>query len=376
MLKLSKISAIAAVALAPLLALCAAGNQTEPAKGSEKLKIAVFVRNMTDDKSIDSRLGGFAASISANLNALGFSTVDEALALKSLKEYSGGQNSARLNANIFDGGSAARIAEYAGANRVLSVAVVSLGRETRSFDGYGVKTKIEAFTLRTSSSLFGEDGAGETGINADASFEMRSGGALKMSESDILGRLLSSAAKTLADGISSKIENVSSSEADRKLYEINLKFAIEQLQFPMLKMVSYGKYELTTQTYPASLSTATVRIDGAAVTVSSGSGARKVALPKGIHTISADIPGFVKVEESIFVDGSNSPSEFVVSLTPDDSTAARWKNDMKFVQSIVDSAVKTDSKLIISEAEAEKLKGIAETFKKSNITIDLGFGNK
>lgn len=49
---------------------------------------------------------------------------------------------------------------------------------------------------------------------------------------------------------------------------------------------------------------------------------------------------------------------------------------MKFVQSIVDSAVKTDSKLIISEAEAEKLKGIAETFKKSNITIDLGFGNK
>ena len=53
MLKLSKISAIAAVALAPLLALCAAGNQTEPAKGSEKLKIAVFVRNMTDDKSID-----------------------------------------------------------------------------------------------------------------------------------------------------------------------------------------------------------------------------------------------------------------------------------------------------------------------------------
>ena len=87
MLKLSKISAIAAVALAPLLALCAAGNQTEPAKGSEKLKIAVFVRNMTDDKSIDSRLGGFAASISANLNALGFSTVDEALALKSLKEY-------------------------------------------------------------------------------------------------------------------------------------------------------------------------------------------------------------------------------------------------------------------------------------------------
>ena len=144
----------------------------------------------------------------------------------------------------------------------------------------------------------------------------------------------------------------------------------------MLKMVSYGKYELTTQTYPASLSTATVRIDGAAVTVSSGSGARKVALPKGIHTISADIPGFVKVEESIFVDGSNSPSEFVVSLTPDDSTAARWKNDMKFVQSIVDSAVKTDSKLIISEAEAEKLKGIAETFKKSNITIDLGFGNK
>lgn len=84
----------------------------------------------------------------------------------------------------------------------------------------------------------------------------------------------------------------------------------------------------------------------------------------------------MKVEESIFVDGSNSPSEFVVSLTPDDSTAARWKNDMKFVQSIVDSAVKSDSKLIISEAEAEKLKGIAETFKKSNITIDLGFGNK
>ena len=76
------------------------------------------------------------------------------------------------------------------------------------------------------------------------------------------------------------------------------------------------------------------------------------------------------------MDGSNSPTEIEVSLTPDDSTAERRKNDMKIVPSIEDSAVKSDSKLIISEAEAEKLKGIAETFKKSNITIDLGFGNK
>ena len=141
-----------------------------------------------------------------------------------------------------------------------------------------------------------------------------------------------------------------------------------------MKKIGDGAYEVESRVVPAELSSATVRIDGAAAGVSASS--RPIMLSRGVHTITADIPDFRKVEESIYVDGSDSPAEFVVSLTPNDAALARWRGDMEFVQSVIDSAAKSDSKRILTEAEAEKLRGIAETFRNSNITVDLGFGKK
>lgn len=361
-------------ALAAALCLPAFAEQArEPAPAG---KIAVFVRNLSADPSLDARLGAFSAAIATELNARGLATVDESLALRGLGKYAGAGSDARaggINAALFSGASAAKIAEYAGADRVLSVAIVYAGSETRSFEGYGISTKVETFSIETSSSLFDIGGGGVTGISAGASAEVRGGGALKVSESDIFGRLFASAACSLADGLRRSPE-LSRAAPEKKLYGVNLRFEINSVNFPVLKKIGDGAYEVEPRTVPAGLASATVRIDGAAASVSSPP--RPVMLSRGVHTITADIPGFRKVEESIYVDGSGSPAEFVIALAPDDGLLARWRGDMQFVQSVVNSAAKSDSRRILTEAEAEKLRGIAETFRNSNITVDLGFGKK
>lgn len=357
-------------------AFCLPAFAQQPQNSAPAGKIAVFVRNLSADPSLDPRLGAFSAAIAAQLNARGVPTVDEALALRSLGEYAGGgskSSEGEINAALFSGASAAKIAEYAGADRVLSVAIISAGSETRSFEGYGISTNVETFSIETSSSLFDAGGGGVTGISAGASTQVRGGGALKVSEGDIFGKLFASAARSLADGLC-RGAALSPAPAERKLYAVNLRFEINSVNFPVLKKIGDGAYEVESRVVPAGLSSAAVRIDGAAAGVSASS--RPIMLSRGVHTITADIPDFRKVEESIYVDGSDLPAEFVVSLTPNDAALARWRGDMEFVQSVIDSAAKSDSKRILTEAEAEKLRGIAETFRNSNITVDLGFGKK
>ena len=150
-------------------AFCLPAFAQQPQNSVPAGKIAVFVRNLSSDPSLDPRLGAFSAAIAAQLNARGVPTVDEALALRSLGEYAGGGSKAsegEINAALFSGASAAKIAEYAGADRVLSVAIISAGSETRSFEGYGISTNVETFSIETSSSLFDAGGGGVTGISA------------------------------------------------------------------------------------------------------------------------------------------------------------------------------------------------------------------
>lgn len=125
-----------------------------------------------------------------------------------------------------------------------------------------------------------------------------------------------------------------------------------------------GKYALSKNTLPVSVSSVSAEIDGIAQTLGG-----KISLPRGIHTLVIRQSGLEPLEKNINITGA-SGQRLTFSLRPDAATRAAFKADAEFVEEMKKRAMASDSALEISAAEAERIRGAAKMYEQSGFKVD------
>lgn len=367
-----RISAIFAATLALLVSAHA-----EP---SENLKKTVlFVSNDSAAPALDAGKKALETSIASRLGALGFNVIDHDMVLRGLNDYIGNANAKyRTQAekfkknmeavspanNIFDDASGFRIAEILGADYIMAVSITSMGIETKAFDGYGIKTVNNVYRLRSNYRLYeAGEGAGTSGGAVVASKNVRQTAELATISDDILNELFEDTAEQMA-GILGE-QNAAGkiiAKREQKKGHIRISFQISGFSFPEVT-VQDGVYRVHQTTLPLGVSAVTADIDGVAYTLG-----ESVSLSRGIHTLKINQKDLEPVAKNIFITGAGD-QVLVLQLSLSDDARARYKADMAFVEEIKNRSKLSDDRRIITEAEAEKLKGIAKMFENSGFKI-------
>lgn len=352
-----------------------------PGGGERQKKVAVYARNDSGDKALDSKVRTFELAVAARLNNMGFGVIDRGIAAESLDAYlsparAGGgaeRSSAAGNAaedspgtRLFKGASGLRVAELVGADYVLVVGFSGFGSERKSYRGYGIETSGETFALRADYALSGgTDAAGISGGAVRATKTLSRIPGLSVDSNDVLNELVENLADEVARSLSERVKPAELPSKAAARGEVEIVCTLDELSMPEV-VFEGGKYVLKPNLIPATVPYINAEIDGVAQTVGG-----RVSLARGLHILrvkQADIEPF---EANIFVTGApNQILRFALKLS--DSARARWKEDLEFLERVKRLALEASDASVLTRAQAERLMGIAEMYKNSgyNIRID------
>ena len=196
------------------LSICVAQTSVEKTQQNIK-KVAIFVRNDSDEKLLSKKIDTLESNLSARLNNMGFGVISHNLVIKSLDNYLNSDDTKIRNFvknlkeeildkksadnNLFESASGLRIAEIIGADYIVATSSASFGAEKKLFKGYGVKTDSIVYILQCNYNLFESSmGVGSTGGTSVASKTIRQSQNLKIESTDIINELLDQVAGDIA----------------------------------------------------------------------------------------------------------------------------------------------------------------------------------
>ena len=183
-----------------------------PANADEKpmLRAAIFVQNRAGEEFRD-KLDVLNDLITTRLTEKGFSIIDgDAAIRKSLRqlEAAAGKSGADVEEAI-TGASALRIAQMIGADYIIVATINPMGKETKSFSGYGTRTQNNILYLRIALKVLeGNQGRSVYGDTVIVSERVSAGENLSVETSEIVPRLLDAGAQRIAENVSSKVERI------------------------------------------------------------------------------------------------------------------------------------------------------------------------
>lgn len=337
--------------------------------------LAVFVKNDTGKPELDGKKAAFDAMLSARLAGNGFAPMSHDLLLRNLNDYLKNPNAEyrsqaeslkkavegkdSVDMRLFEDASGLRIAEFMGADGILSVSLTSFGREVRKFKFRDVRTTSTIINLRSSYTLYSvSGGAGVSGATVEASKTIRRSENLEILSDDIVNSLLDETAVKMAPIISGSAARAALEASPASEGEVAFDFVLESVSMPSLVRGGDGQYKIGSQAVPLGIAAVVAEIDGVAANLGA-----KTKLSKGIHTLKIRQRDIVPVELNINVTGRPGQS-ITLQLSLSDEARLRWKDDLDFVE-------KMKARSEISAAEAERLLGIAEMFRNSGYKIDI-----
>ena len=346
----------------------------------ELKKVAIFVRNDSGKAVLDDKAKFLESSIGARLNNMGFGVVNHDLVVRNLNAYLGDPNAKyrsigekvkkltegeSVDAKLFENASGLRLAEMIGADYIMSVSYSSLGTEKKSFSGYGIQTVNLQYNLRGNYSLYeGGGGTGTAGGVVKASKSVRQTENLVTVSDDILNGLVDDIADQMASLLNKQRQAGQIIAKEDSAGEIEIYCEIEAMSFPEI-IEKDGKYSVGTGVLPATIPYVMADIDGVAQTIGG-----KIQLSKGLHIFKINQKDIVPIEKNIFVTGR--PGQVIsFSLSLSDEARQRWKDDMRFIETMKDRARESDNRRILTEAEAARVKGIAEMYQNSGFKIGV-----
>ncbi len=328
---------------------------------SARPKIAVVAGNDCSVPALAGRTAALKSELEARLAAAGFAVVDLSMQTKTLDEFLVSGGLPKSDRGLFSKAAALRVCEMSGADCLMVAKYSQYLKAVKKFSGYGVKTENAVYTLAANYAVYA---AGESvaGGSAEASKTVRaseSGGEIP---DDVLGELVVGISRQMAAAaVSGKPALVKKSAA--ALCEVVFEFSVEDLFFPQIKSEN-GQYVLAGGCAPANIGLVNAQIDGVARALGG-----KTALAKGLHKLKVRQPDIADFDADILVSGE-SGQKFAFRLSLDAAARARMRGDMEFLQSLKDRAGQTLDRRIITEAEAERLRGLAKKFGQSGIKID------
>ena len=341
-------------------------------------RVALFVRNDSGNPKLADSGKNLEFALSARLNNLGFAVVDHDLALRNLNDYLGNPNAKyrseasnfkRLfagdspDAKLFENAPGLRIAEFIGADYILSVSIGGLTAERKVFDGYDIKTLNTTYRLRASYNIYGGDGAGTAGGAVGAQKTVRQTGNLVEISDDVLDSLLEDAAAQAAAKLGVQNEEGKIVSKGVSFGEVKIVCELADLSFPEV-VLKNGRYELASTVFPVKIPYVTADIDGMAHTLGG-----KIRLSKGVHVLKIDQRDIVPIEKTFNITGSPDQTlAFTLNLT--DGARNRLKADMAFLEEMKNRAKLSDERRILTDAEADRIRGMAKMFEQSGFKVD------
>lgn len=343
-------------------------------------KVAVFVRNDSGKSELDKKDKFLETGISSRINNNGFSVISHDLVVRNLNSYLGDVNAkyrgeaeklkkqiemGALDNKLFENASGLRVADMIGADYIMLVSYVGLGVEKKNFSGYGINTSSNVYNLRSNYSLC-ESGSGEgsAGGAIKSSKAIRQTPELSIQSDDILNELIDDTALQIAALLNSQNQSGQIIAKRVSSNDINIIFAIEAMSFPEI-VEENGKYKLGANAIPATIPYVVAEIDGIAQSIGG-----KVRLSKGPHTLKIKQKDIEPIE--YFINVINEPNQtLTLPLSLTQEARNRWKSDMFFIESMKDRAKKSDSERMLVEAEVDRIRGIAEMYRKSGYNIQI-----
>ncbi len=353
-------------------------EKSDTAKSQKK--IAIFVRNASSDNSLSQKTDALEAELSARLNASGLNVIDRSVAIGTLDDYLKNTNAkdrkvletvknsiAKNNScdvTLFELSSVQRIAEVLGADNILAVSLTSMQTDKATFKGYGIETKNTKYTLRSSYNIFDTSNASSvTGGIAEVSESIKQTQNLSVEKNQILDSLIDASATEIASLIKSQFTENKIVSTPTSQSSVQILCNVADLAIPEI-IHDNGKYSISNGTIPVSMKYVTVEVDGISANAN-----EPIKLSKGIHVVRISQQDIEPFEKTINVTGENGQIiAFNLRLT--DEARNKIKADMAFVESLKNKAKLSDDKRTLTEAEAEKLKGIGKMFEQSGYRID------
>lgn len=363
------------------LSICVAQPSVEKTQQNLK-KVAIFVRNDSDEKLLSKKIDTLESNLSARLNNMGFGVISHNLVIKSLDNYLNSDDTKIRNfvknlkeeildkksadKNLFESASGLRIAEIIGADYIVATSIASFGAEKKSFKGYGVKTDSIVYILQCNYNLFESSmGVGSTGGTSVASKTIRQSQNLKIESTDIINELLDQVAGDIALQLEQKNKSGKIVAKQNLKTDVIFDCVLSDFSFPEI-ILENGKYKVGANSIPVGIKYITLEIDGIAQNAN-----EKLKLTRGIHVVRINQKDIEPIEKTINVIENPDGQKFYFSLSLSDSARIRLKDDMAFIQAIKERAKASDDRRILTEAEAERLRGCAKMLEQSGYKIDI-----
>jgi PEGA domain len=257
--------------------------------------------------------------------------------------------------------SALRLAQTLGADFILIPAITSYGTDKKTYNGDGINTVNVTHTLRVSYKIV-EAAMGGTlrGGVVVASRTERQSGNLQSDNGDLVNQLLDDAATQLSDLVAKNAETLPTDVAKNRWVTFSVACTMadprqQPIMIPAPQLTS-DKRLAKTQPVPVEAMDVTVELDGVAI----GSAPGDLKASPGLHKIRLSREGFADWTRTINVyDGET----LRVALQMSDDGYARWKDTTDFLTAI-------DANRKLSDAEAQRIQGLATFFSNSHYRVD------
>ena len=343
-------------------------------------KTAIIVENRAGEQFND-KVSVLEDMMSTRVAGKGYSVISRDVTVNALKNYSAagvtvssksaGSDSLHVAATpdttaldnaLGDNTSALRLAQNLGADFILIPAITSYGTEKKTYNGNGISTVNVIYTLRVSYKIVeaGLGGAMRGGIVA-ATKTIRQTEGLQTEDSDLINELLDNAAVQLADEIAKSGKSLPTEIAKDKKVSFSVACTMtdprqQPILISALGITADNHVVVTNQPIVVQALDVTVELDGVAL----GSAPGTFQAYPGLHKISLSREGFATWSRTINVyDGQT----LRVALQMSNEGYAKWKDTTDFLATL-------DANRKLTDAEVNKINGIAEFFKNSHYRID------
>ncbi len=338
---------------------------TETIKPRGLRKIAIIVQNRAS-AGLNEKVAVLEDLVASRVAGQGFSVISRDDVTRSLKDYSNGKEPngelTALDRSLEDNSSALRLAQNLGADYILVPSIVSLGTEKKNYNGNGISTLNITHRLRVSYKIVeGNLGGAVRGGAFVSEKNIRQTGDLQTESSDIINDLLDDAAQQLADAIVESGKSLPTEVAKAALVNFSVACSMtdprqQPILISALGITADNKVVLTNQPVAVQAMDVTVELDGVAL----GSAPGNFQGRPGLHKIRLSREGFDAWERTINIyDGQ----KLRVALQMSDAGYARWADTTAFLAGL-------DANRKLTDAEVNRINGIAEFFKNSHYRVD------
>jgi PEGA domain len=326
---------------------------------------AIFVKNRADGVP-DSKVDVLDDLITAQLTDKGFRIISREDLLNAVSGFAGaGANKgdpslagADLDKVMSNNTSAVRLAQSMSANYILVVAIDTYGSDQIQYDEGDIHTQITDTKMTLTYKLLDSASGGSLSAGeVTASRKDRVQPGLQISR-DMVDNLLKDAAVKLSAVLADKAaagQVAAAGAPSSATAQFTIVCTMSDLNVPITTKNDAGDYVVTanaTIQIPA-----TVEVDGIAVGTTPG----PLQSAPGIHKVRISAAGF---RDWNYTSNLYQGEQLNVALQLDTEGYARWGDSAAFLEGLKDKAKLTN-------AEADKIEGLAQMFRQSGYKVDI-----